>query len=180
MKNCLYCTKEIKESKFHPYQRHCSRTCRNKSKLSFYKCEVCNSLFKQKRKNNTKYCSRSCKSLAGSRKTKGNPVNGPRKHIKGTGYITVHGYKIISKKHPNSTKRGQVLEHIFIMSNHLGRPLKKHETVHHKNGVRNDNRIENLELWSNSHPFGQRIEDKIKWCKEFLAEYDTKPLEVES
>lgn len=91
---------------------------------------------------------------------------------KGDGYITSTGYKLINKKgHPNSQKKGAIFEHVFIMSAHIGRPLIKGETVHHKNGIRNDNRIKNLELWSSRQCKGQRVEDKIEWCKEFLAQY---------
>lgn len=89
-----------------------------------------------------------------------------KKHYDGDGYVILH-----KKGHPNAKLFGRIREHTFVMSEHLGRPIKKGETIHHKNGVRDDNRIENLELWSTSHPYGQRVDDKIKWAKEFLEEY---------
>lgn len=57
------------------------------------------------------------------------------------------------------------------MEAHLGRPLRPEETVHHKNGQRRDNRLSNLELWSSSHPKGQRVEDKVDWALEILGLY---------
>jgi len=90
----------------------------------------------------------------------------------GHGCLIKTGYVVFTKtKHPNSRKRGRIFEHTLVMEENIGRPLEKHETVHHKNGIRNDNRIENLELWSKKQPPGQRVSDKITWCIEFLNEY---------
>lgn len=55
-----------------------------------------------------------------------------------------------------------------MMSEYIKRPLEKHENIHHKNGIRDDNRIENLELWCKKQPAGQRVKDKIKFYREYL------------
>lgn len=66
------------------------------------------------------------------------------------------------------------------MEKYLGRELIKGENVHHRNGIKNDNRIENLELWSTHQPYGQRVEDKLAYAYEIISLYaDYRPPQAE-
>lgn len=90
----------------------------------------------------------------------------------GKGWKNKAGYALTYKPdHPNANSGGKILVHVLVMSEHLGCPLQYGEKVHHKNGIRDDNRIENLELWVVSQPAGQRTEDLLAWAYEIIERY---------
>ena len=79
---------------------------------------------------------------------------------KGGRYVINSGY-VASRApgHPRAMQNGYVLEHRLVIEQELGRYLLPHERVHHKNGKRDDNRLENLELWQLKDPSGVRVGD---------------------
>ncbi len=96
---------------------------------------------------------------------KDNPGWKGGKTLASGGYVVLNGQKI-GGKYPS-----RKLEHRAVMEKSLGRELSPKESVHHKNGCRQDNRLSNLELWSSHHPHGQRVSDLLKWAKAIIKTY---------
>lgn len=89
---------------------------------------------------------------------------GLMKRANGTGSINPLGYVM------HCVNYKAHLEHRIVMERVLGRALEAFENVHHKNGIRSDNRPENLELWVKPQPLGQRPDDLAEWIVEQYPE----------
>lgn len=85
---------------------------------------------------------------------------------KENGYVAVY-----DPENPNARRSGYILLHRKIMQQTLGRPLRKGETVHHKNGIKDDNSPSNLELRSGNHGPGAGVVDILRWSVSMLKEY---------
>lgn len=142
IRTCAICGEEFVQNPYHNKQPTCSQSCG----------------LKYSEKNGKRY-------LRGpdSPRWKGGKLNE-------RGYVSVLDPEMSLKpdyRNPNGkgTRRRYVREHRLVMEQMLGRKLYRDEIVHHKNGIRDDNRPENLELWHKGHPGGARVgEREEKHC----------------
>ena len=114
------------------------------------KCQQCGKTFQRfprdLRRGGGKFCSKACHSASQLGTGKGR-------------WKMPDGYIRVSKA------RGSTPEHRKIMEEHLGRKLQPHEQVHHINGVKDDNRIENLMVVTPKQHAVFHLTLKDKWAK---------------
>ena len=104
-------------------------------------CEQCGEVSHNQNRRQ-RYCNQTCMGIA--RRGSGNPNWCGGKSLRGDGYV-----EILLSAHPRAS-HGRILEHIVVMEGHLQRQLEPGETVHHINGIKDDNRTENLRLFESN------------------------------
>ena len=115
---------------------------RVKDKIQQKLCLKCQ---KELSKKQTKFCSLSCNASYHNAKKRGRDARNWRngRSVNSEGYVRIH-----MPGHPNACD-GYVYEHRYVMELKIGRLLTSEEIVHHLNGIKDDNRIENLALFDN-------------------------------
>jgi endogenous inhibitor of DNA gyrase (YacG/DUF329 family) len=120
--------------------RFCSRTCADQAQRKVkvaQPCEMCGAMFTPDRPSRVaRFCSKKC-----SARSTGLTRRKPGGLIDPKGYVLVR-----APEHPMASREGYVMEHRLVMAEVLGRMLTTDEVVHHRNGVKADNRVENLEV----------------------------------
>jgi len=99
-------------------------------------CEQCGAAITSR--HALRFCARAC--YAAWNQKENHPTYKGRVMHSG-GYLRVY-----APSNPMADSIGYVFEHRLVMSEHLGRPLDEHEEVHHRNHIKTDNRLDNLEL----------------------------------
>ena len=167
MQPCEHCREDFWVRKSQNHARFCSRECKDAAWVIGTEpriCANCHTEFhfnlRMLKWNAGKFCSRECSKAYRLAKSIG------RTKTTGDGYVIVR-----MPDHPYAQGAGWVMKHRLVMEKQLGRYLTAEENVHHVNGDRSDNRIENLELWITSQPSGQREEDQVRWAINILAQY---------
>lgn len=156
--------------------RFCSRECAWKTQFqnssTVVPCPTCGRSnrfpLSRIRKGNNTFCNQTCYGSWSSRFRRGASAA----NWQGGTYLNAQGYRLVKSGHAGP---GYVMEHRVVWEKHHDRALREFEHLHHINGDRTDNRIENLELWGvvpGSQPKGQRIPELIR---HFVRHY---PVEV--
>lgn len=162
--HCQICGKQqdVIPSRAKTYKT-CSRTCSAKraSMLLTNKaektCAICQRTFlvKPSHADKRQTCSATC-----NREWRRILMSGQDNHqygLRGAQNPSWHGGRMIRNgyvwlympDHPDA-RGNYIKEHRYVMEQHMGRRLLPHEDVHHKNEIKTDNRIENLELLTRS------------------------------
>jgi hypothetical protein len=147
MRTCLHCGGAYQAEGRWSKQKYCSISCGisatrkgvakpHKRKLSPIPCARCGMTFRPLN-SRMRFCGKKCatKTTAENRTTTKGWTRSSR------GYILAY-----RPEHPRAGTTGYIMQHRLVMEEILGRPLRRAEVVHHRNGIRDDNRPENLEL----------------------------------
>ena len=161
-KKCACCGIDFFCKASHAARRtHCSKNCMYQGKtnasLVTKLCKHCGKAFSSQPYRNVVMCSAECVKASRSVRRAKDSVGW---------YIQAKSGYVV-----RSFQGRTQLQHRYIMEQHLGRPLEPFENIHHVNGVKDDNRIENLEIWITKQPQGQRTEDLISWAIAILNKH---------
>lgn len=152
---------------------HCNGKPTNRIKRT---CEQCGDSFEViasqlKVKGGGRYCSRACTNAAFTQRRK--PLADRKPYKNAAGYVLIPVGR-------DRAASGYQLEHRLVVEAAIGRPLRTDEQVHHKNGIKHDNRLENLEVLTNEehqklHDHPQTRSRRVaKTCQHCGAEYEIK------